>query len=113
LSSISVGIGHFNADHRLDMVVINEDTGNFDIFVGSYEGLSNQTKYSVGSGPICVALADFNNDTQLDISVINYDSSDMSILLGYGDGTFASQTHIQLALNQYRLLSVILITIYN
>lgn len=74
------------------MVVINEDTGNFDIFVGSYEGLSNQTKYSVGSGPIYVALADFNNDTQLDISVINYDSSDMSILLGYGDGTFASQT---------------------
>ena len=70
-SSISVAIGDLNKDHRLDIVVVNNDTGSIDILLGQYEGFLNQTNYPTGSYPLSVAVGDFNNDTRLDIVVAN------------------------------------------
>ncbi|CAF4938042.1 unnamed protein product, partial [Rotaria sp. Silwood1] len=91
-SSISVAVGDFNKDHRLDIVVVNNDTGAIDILVGRYEGFQNQTKYSVGSNPQSVSIGDVNNDTRLDIVVANGGNNDVSILLGYGNGSFETET---------------------
>ncbi|CAF3719036.1 unnamed protein product [Rotaria sp. Silwood1] len=91
-SSISVVVDDFNKDHRLDIVVVNNDTGAINILFGRYEGFQNQTRYSVGSNPQSVAIGDVNNDTRLDIVVANLGSNDVSILLGYGNGSFENQT---------------------
>jgi hypothetical protein len=91
---ISIAVGDFNNDSRLDIVVANSGTNNIGVFLGYGNGtFSSQTTFSTGnnSQPYAVAVGDFNNDNQLDITVANYGTSNIGIFLGYGNGTFVSQ----------------------
>lgn len=92
--SVSVAVGDFNHDNRLDVVVANSLINNIGIFFGYGNGiLTNQMKLSTGPlpGPYAVATADFNNDDRLDIAIANRDSHNIGILLGYGNGSFTPQ----------------------
>jgi hypothetical protein len=82
VSSISLAVGDLNKDNRLDVVVISNDTGSIDILLGSFEGFSNQSIYSIGSWPISVAVGDFNSDNRMDIVVANQKDNSVSVLLG-------------------------------
>ncbi len=53
---------------------------------------SNQTAYSVGTGPSSVVVVDVNSDNKPDIIVINVNSNNISVLLNAGNGTFLNQT---------------------
>jgi predicted Zn-dependent protease with MMP-like domain len=87
----SIGIGDFNNDTFLDIVVANSNTNTIGISFGFGNGsFSKQTTYSTGSNsnPYSVAVGDFNNDHQLDIVVANYGTHTIGIFFGYGDGSF-------------------------
>ncbi len=73
-NSISVAVGDFNDDNRLDIAVANHWSNTVDIFLGHWDGtFSTQVICSTGSGsgPYSIAVDDFNNDSQLDIVVAN------------------------------------------
>ncbi|CAF3066109.1 unnamed protein product, partial [Rotaria socialis] len=85
-SSIAFALCDVNKDHRLDILVVSNDTGVIDVILGSFEGFENQMTFSTGSYPHSVAVGDFNNDTQLDIVVANSNDNNVSILLQYNRG---------------------------
>jgi hypothetical protein len=90
---VSVVVGDFNNDSRLDVAVANSATDNIDVLFGNGNGtFSNQMTFPTGSGsePSSIAIGDFNNDNQLDIAVANQGSDSFSVLLGCANGTFFS-----------------------
>jgi hypothetical protein len=91
---ISIAVGDFDNDTRLDVVVANNGTDNVMVLFGSgYGTFISQTTYSTGndSNPCGVAVGDFNNDNRLDIVVANSGTHNIGIFLSNGTGTFSSQ----------------------
>ena len=98
---LSVAVGDFNGDGKLDLAVANDYSGFGDgtvsILLG--DGTGNFTLASspaVGSEPTSLAVGDFNGDGELDLAVANYcgsgncgTSDTVSILLGDGTGNFS------------------------
>jgi hypothetical protein len=90
-SPISLTIGDFDSDTRLDIAVTNSASNNIGVFLGhGNEPFAGVTTYSTGtsSKPHSVAIADFNNDNRLDIAVANYGTDNIGILLGLSNGIF-------------------------
>ncbi len=97
----SVGVGDFNGDGKLDLVVVSQcgtdpsclSSGTVSILLGEGNGaFQEHVDYATGNQPQSVAIGDFNGDRQLDLAVANVNSGTVSVLLGNGDGTF--QTHV-------------------
>jgi hypothetical protein len=87
----SVGLGNFNNDSHLDIVVANSKANTIVIFLGYGNGtVALLATYSTGvsSAPSSVAVKDLNEDNYLDIVVSNYGSNDVLVFLGFDDGTF-------------------------
>ena len=103
-SSNMVAMGDLNKDHRLDILVVNNNTGVIDVLLGSFEGFAEQKSYPAGVSPQSAAAGDFNNDSRLDIVVTNWRDSNVSVLLGNGDGSFADQTTYPTALSPQSLV---------
>jgi hypothetical protein len=90
---VSVVVGDFNKDGRLDLAVANSDANNIGVLFGNGNGtFSSPTPYSIGSAsePYSLATGDFNNDNQLDIAIGNFASNSFDVLLGCANGTFLS-----------------------
>jgi hypothetical protein len=90
-SPYDIAVGDFDNDSQLDVIIINFNTENFAIFLGSGDGnFSNRVLYPTGSssGPCGVTVSDLNDDNQLDIAVALCSCYDVAIFLGYGDGSF-------------------------
>jgi hypothetical protein len=97
---VSVVVGDFNNDGRLDVAVANSAVDNIGVLFGNGDGaFSNQTTFPTGSGsdPISIAIGDFNNDNQLDIAIANFGSNSFGILLGCANGTFFSPLNYVIA----------------
>ncbi|CAF1500299.1 unnamed protein product [Rotaria magnacalcarata] len=91
---ITVAIGDFNKDNKLDIVVVNFLDGNIMVMLQNGSGpFQSMSTYSTGeySIPPYMAIADLNNDDHLDIVVNNCGYDNIGILLGYGDGIVMKQ----------------------
>jgi hypothetical protein len=107
---LSVAVGDFNKDGRLDVAVTgNTYTPGYSGLYGSSPGTFNgYVNVLIGNGaggfsadnsfalpggqPFAVAVGDFGNGN-LDLAIAEWDLSAVTVLLGNGDGTFASPTN--------------------
>jgi hypothetical protein len=95
---ISIAVGDFNGDHKMDLAVANfcgEDPTceqgpyKVSILLGNGDGtFQKPLTFKTGRSPSAVAVADFNGDGRLDLAVTNEGDNTVSIMLGKGDGTF-------------------------
>jgi len=101
-SPISVSIGDFNGDGKLDMAVANE-AGYVSVLLNTTSPgaatptFSAKTDFPTGTNPWSVAIGDFNEDGKLDMAVANYSSGTVSVFLnttapGATTPSFSSKT---------------------
>src|SRR5262249_25415331 len=98
---VSVAVGDFNGDGRLDVAVGLLDFGTFryfSILLGNGDGSFQAPRYpTAGGGAVFVAVGDFNSDGQLDLAVASSPQNQVSVLLGNGDGTFRLPRNMSLS----------------
>jgi len=90
-SPISITMGDFNKDGKLDLATANVNSSEVSILLGNADGTFQAVNsYSVGPGinPYSITAGDFNGDGKLDLATANAGSNDVSVLLGNADGTF-------------------------
>jgi hypothetical protein len=104
---ISVAVGDFNGDGKLDVAVANSGSSNVSFLLGNGDGtFQPAVNFDAGVAPNGIAVADFNGDGKLDVAVFlspNTSSSvpgAVSILFGNGDSTFQSPIVTTLTLQQ-------------
>ncbi|MEG4320439.1 MULTISPECIES: FG-GAP-like repeat-containing protein, partial [unclassified Microcoleus] len=89
---ISIDVGDFNGDGKLDLVTIIRSSSDVSIMLGKGTGsFGTPTKFNVGTNPQSVVVEDFNADGKLDLAFTDY-SDNISILLGKGTGSFGTPT---------------------
>ncbi|HEV2177941.1 MAG TPA: FG-GAP-like repeat-containing protein [Terriglobia bacterium] len=100
---VSVAVGDFNGDGKLDLAVANSSDSSVTILLGNGDGTftpANGSPFATGAGtkPQWVTTADFNGDGKLDLAVAEGPSNTVSVLIGNGDGSF--QTHVDYAVGK-------------
>ncbi|PWT84751.1 MAG: hypothetical protein C5B58_04220 [Acidobacteria bacterium] len=92
--SLSLAVGDFNRDGKLDLVEANFSTDNVTILLSNGNGTFQAPRsYGTNGAPTSVAVGDFNADGKLDLVVANLvnnsgGAGSIGVLLGNGDGTF-------------------------
>ncbi|CAF1361048.1 unnamed protein product [Adineta steineri] len=89
----TLGVGDFNKDRRLDIVVANYGTNNIGMFFGYVnDDFLKAPAYSTGfaSQVTSIAVGDFNNDTRLDVVITNNATNNVKVIFGSGYGTFVN-----------------------
>ena len=88
---LSVVVGDFNGDGKLDLAVANFLSNDVTILLGYGDGtFTNAPSVATGSGPSSIAVGDFNGDGKTDLAVANSKSNTVSVRMGNGDGTFTA-----------------------
>ncbi len=91
LNPISLSVGDFNQDGKLDLATANDGSANVTILSGNGSGGFTQpvgSPVDVGSRPQSIAVADFNLDGKPDLVTANLNSNNATILLNNGSGGF-------------------------
>ena len=84
----ALGLGDFDRDGALEIVVANSGSNDLTIIDDS-----KQTSFSAGgTTPVALAVGEFNRDAKLDLAVANSGSNNVCVFLGKGDGSFESPT---------------------
>jgi hypothetical protein len=81
---LSISIGDFNRDNKLDLAVTNFGSDRVSILLGDGTGrftANSPRDFFVGSGPLSIAIGDLNGDGRPDLAFANFGSSTISYLL--------------------------------
>ena len=103
-SSISLSVCDLNKDNRLDFVLVSEYDGYVSLVLQHNRGaLKNDRTYgsSGGSHVHRVVTEDIDMNANLDMIVANYGTNNIGLLLGYGNGTFASESMLDIGPNSH------------
>ena len=90
---VSVAVGDFNGDSKLDLAIVNQNDDNVTVLLGSGTGgftAAIGSPFLVGHTPASVAVGDFNGDSKLDLAVANQNDNTVTVLLGNGTGGFTT-----------------------
>jgi hypothetical protein len=88
--AVSVAVGDFNGDGKLDLAVVNNSNGTVSILLGTGTGsFGVKTDFGAGASPYSAAVGDFNGDGNLDLAVANLNNDTVSILLATGPAGFS------------------------
>jgi hypothetical protein len=102
-SQMSVAVGDFLHNGKLDLAVANPGSNTVSVLLGNGDGtFQDRVDYAVGALPLSVAAADLGNG-QIDLVVANHDSSNVSVLVGNGDGTFQPAQNIDVKAQAFGL----------
>ena len=96
---ISLAVGDFNGDGRLDIAIVENDksAGHLMIALGNGDGTFRPgASYRVGGRPIGAVTASFRKNGILDLAVGDALSNFVYVLLGNGDGTFQNPISVSL-----------------
>ena len=90
---LSLAVGYFDDDDRIDLVVGLEGSNGITILLGQGDGTFGvqSAPYLTGSDPYSIAVSDFDGDGHLDLAVVNADEDSVTVLLGDGGGAFVVQ----------------------
>jgi hypothetical protein len=92
---ISVAVGDFNHDGKLDLVVANASDNTVSVLRGNGDGtFQNAVNYATSTEPEWVTVGVFTGDGNLDIVAATHDG--VSFLKGNGDGTFQKAKNFSL-----------------
>jgi hypothetical protein len=95
---LSVVVGDFNGDGKLDLAVADMRAELVSVLLGNGDGSFQPVQiYPTGANPSSIVIGDFNGDGKLDLAMTStplepYPGNLVSLLLGNGDGTFGTPT---------------------
>lgn len=83
---LSLGVGDFNGDGKLDLVTANGGSNNISILLNNGAGgfIPPNNPIGVGHNPNSVIVADFNTDLKPDLAVTNQNDNNITVLLNSG-----------------------------
>jgi hypothetical protein len=88
-----VAVGDFNEDGNPDLALVNKDSSNLSVLLGSGGGSFGQaTTYQLNAQPSGITVGDYNNDGNLDVAASGWGVNMAMILLGNGSGGFGTAT---------------------
>jgi hypothetical protein len=85
---LSIAVGDFNRDGKLDLAVANGSSNSISILLGNGDGTFTAAASAAAGYGKFVAIGDFNQDGVTDLAVAIGGGSTVTVLLGNGDGTF-------------------------
>ena len=89
IGPVSVAVGDFNGDGRLDLAVANVNSDNLSVLLGNGDGTFPAARdFAAGRFPGFVTVGDFDGDGVEDLAVANGGSDEVSVFLSNGDGSF-------------------------
>ncbi len=104
---ISIAVGDFNGDGKLDIATANSNAGSISILLGNGDGtFQPHVDYQVGTFfTEGIATGDFNHDGKLDLVTANLSDDNVGVLLGNGDGTFQPVVTYPVGNNPYTVIT--------
>ena len=92
---VSMVVGDFNLDNKLDLAVANQNSNNVTVLKGNGSGgftPVSGSPFATGTVPASIVMADFNADGKPDLAIANAGTNNVTVLLGSGTGTFTGAT---------------------